>query len=88
MKLIQDDFYYEYFADEFMGTEITFRKNKFTGDTMIFFTDEMAKQFFGFDSVETMLKNHKIKELMNQFYKETGQRLFMPDFEHGDTVMN
>lgn len=88
MRSIKEDCFYEYFTDNSTGFEITYRKNKHTGDTMIFFTDEMAQQIFGFDSVETMLKNHEIKELMNQFYIETGQRLFMPDFGHGDTVMN
>ena len=86
MKKIDEDHYFEYYQDFFQGIEIMHRRNKFTGETMILFTDEMAQKMFGFESVERMMHDEKIQSHMQEFHRTTNEPLFRPsiDFKVND----
>ena len=79
VKLFHQDHFFEYYSDRFMDIEVQFRRNKFTDEVQIMFTDEMAQKIFGFEKVEDMINNPKIQFLVDQYYKETGQRIFSPN---------
>lgn len=78
-KLYHQDFFYEYYTDHLLDIEVSFRKNKVTGEIHIGFNDEMAQKIFGFESVEKMMRDPKIIELINLYFEETGQKLFTID---------
>jgi len=77
-KLYHQDNFFEYYSDHYMDIEVKFRRNKFTDEIQMEFTDEMAQKIFGFQSVEAMMNDPKTQQLENQFFKETGQRIFSP----------
>jgi hypothetical protein len=88
MKLTDEDNFFQYYSSFFQGVEITFRRNKFTNELMVLFTDEIAQKIFGFDSVEKMMQDSKIQELMKEFYKQTNEVLFRPSFEYDNIDKN
>lgn len=82
MKIKHQDYFFEYYSDQYMDIEVQFRRNKFTDEVQMMFTDEMAQNIFGFETVGAMMNDPKIQHLMNQYYMETGQRIFSPDISH------
>ena len=88
MKIKYEDNFFQYYSNSFQGVEITFRRNRTTGEIMILFTDEIARKIFGFDSVEKMMQDSKIQELMKEFYNQTNEVLFRPSFEYDDIDKN
>jgi hypothetical protein len=69
MKFKYQDDFFQYYSDFFRGVEITFRRNKNTGEIMILFTDEIAQKIFGFESLEAMLQEKEAQIIMHRVYK-------------------
>ncbi len=88
MQLTGKDFFYEYLTDFFQDIEIRFRRNVFTGELQIYFTDEMAQKMFGFKSVKEMMEDKEVMKIMKECYNFTGKPLFMPTFNHDDLNRN
>ncbi len=86
MRKIDEDTYFEYYQSFFQGIEMMHRRNKLTRETMIMFTDEMAKKIFGFKNVETMMQDEKIQQLMQEYSQKTNDVLFKPSFDFGENI--
>lgn len=71
MKLVYQDFFFQYHSDYYEGHEITFRRNVFTNEIVILFNDELARAF-GFVSVEDMMLDDDVLDKMNEIYRQTG----------------
>jgi hypothetical protein len=82
MKLKYEDNYFQYYSDFFQGVEITFRRNKSTGEIMILFTDEIAQKIFEFENLKALLQNKEAQNIMHRVYKKVGQPVFIHAFEH------
>jgi hypothetical protein len=88
MKFKYEDDFFQYYSDFFHGIEITFRRNKSTGEIMILFTDEMAQKIFGFQSVETMMQNKEAQKIMHSVYKRVGKPVIITAFDNDDIDKN
>jgi hypothetical protein len=87
MKFKYEDDFFQYYSDFFQGVEITFRRNKSTGEIMILFTDKIA-QLFGFESLEVMLQEKEAQNIMHSVYKRVGKPVIIPAFDNDDMNKN
>jgi hypothetical protein len=88
MKYKYEDNFYWYYSDFFQGVEITFRRNKSTGEIMILFTDEVIQKLFKFESFEKMMQDKEIQKITQEVYKRVGYPLFIPEFDNDDIAKN
>jgi len=88
MKFKYEDDFFQYYSDYIQGVEITFRRNKNTGEIMILFTDEMARKIFGFENVEKMLRDKEAQRIMHRVYKRVGQPVIITAFDNDDIDKN
>jgi hypothetical protein len=88
MKFKYQDNFFQYYSDSFQGVEITFRRNKNTGEIMVLFTDEMAREIFGFENVEKMLRDKEAQNIMHSVYKRVGKPVIIPAFDNDDMNKN
>jgi hypothetical protein len=88
MKLTNEDDFFQYYSDFFQGVEITFRRNKNTGEIMILFTDEIARKIFGFENLEALLQNKEAQKIMHRVYKIVGKPVIIPAFGHDNMNSN
>jgi hypothetical protein len=87
MKFKYEDNFFQYYADFFQGVEITFRRNKSTGEIMILFTNKIAK-LFGFESLEVMLQDKEAQKIMHRVYKRVGKPVIITAFDNDDIDKN
>jgi hypothetical protein len=88
MKLKHEDNYFQYYSDFFNEIEITFRRNKNTGEIMVLFTNEIAQKIFGFESLKAMLQEKEAQNIMHRVYKRVGHPVIIPEFDNDDIDKN
>lgn len=82
MKLTDEDNFFQYYSDFFQGVEITFRRNKRTGEIMILITDEVVQKIFGFESLEALLQNKEAQKIMHRVYKIVRKPVIITAFDN------
>jgi hypothetical protein len=88
MKFKYEDNFFQYYSDFFQRVEITFRRNKNTGEIMILFTDEMAQKIFGFESLEALLQEKEAQKIMHRGYKKIGKPVIITAFDNDEMDKN
>lgn len=88
MNIKYEDTYYQNLSDTFMGVEMIFRRNKQTGELLIHLTDEIAQKIFGFDSMDKMMRDGRVQQLMQEFHMKYNEPLFKPSMNFDDYNSN
>jgi hypothetical protein len=55
---------------------------------MILFTDEIAREIFGFENLEALLQDEEIQKRIQQFYNIAGQIWFRPSLKYDRIDVN
>lgn len=71
-KYVQDEIFYKTFSRNFMGQEISWRMNIFSGEMQIEVNDSFAN-VFGFESLEKMMLDDGVLDFANQIEQQTGE---------------
>lgn len=72
MKLLDKDFFFETYADEFDGYNILIKRNVFTNEIFVVLNDSLA-QSFGFENVNQMMSDDEVLDKLNEIKKLTGE---------------